>query len=111
MTKPETCRDVLAELLANDVDFAELGDRSFPESRIRAAIASDDAELARLRGIESAAIKYVGSGRQSWDGDDEQWFKYLDDRRSLIALLPPTVGPMRQLDAAQVLADTGRDDG
>lgn len=97
MNKPETCRDVLAELGSMVKMFRSLGgDLSqfgFTPNRIRAAIAADDAERARLRGIERAAIemalvRFNGNAWQSWRGGAEQWHRYLDARRALLVLLP-----------------------
>ena len=64
--KTETCRDVLVEMLAtasNISDFDDLLDfHGFSTDRIRAAIAADDAELARLRRLLEAARGLVNRG-------------------------------------------------
>lgn len=133
----ETCRDLLRDMLAtgsNISDFDDLLDfHGFSTDRIRAAIAADDAELARLRRIEDAAravddalgsLLRAGCSIVADNAPPRIRNVIVCALASLsIALLPPT---MRQLDAAQRIAgempelrrrharmavDGGRDDG
>lgn len=103
----ETSRDVLAELLAAMEGYArgtlgaDLPYYKFSSDRIRAAIAADDAELARLRCIEDAARIFVESR-------EEASRKGAETTRSRVDYVQLR-GVLRQPDAAQRIAGEGGD--
>ncbi len=118
---PETCRDVLAELL-DRIDRHTAGGPGWvwvEPDRIRAAIAADDVELARLRRIEESArdvddalgsLLRAGCAVVAHNAPPEIGNAIAGALASLsVALMPPT---MRQIHEAQRIAgDGGRDDG
>lgn len=103
----ETCRDVLAELLARTDQWGGAGSLTgcgITPDRLRAAIAADDAERERLRGIEAAALRFtaeygVACLHGPWPDLGSE--SGSDAAVALFESLPPL---MRKLAAAQVLA-------
>lgn len=101
----ETCRDVLAVMLAHIERYGDPSLCGFATSRIRAAIAADDAELARLRRIEDAARRFgevYGQACKRGPRPDLASTELIKACADLfVTLLPPL---MRQLLAAQRIA-------